>query len=162
MSIRYLLGLAAAATLVYACGPQGPQTAESASAKQEQPRRHRRRAGEPTVVPALELRLAEGGRDVALRLRLENTTSKKVDVIFPSGRTHDFVVLDSVGREVWRWSDSRIFTGALQNRTIGAGAAITFEERWERPATAHGRFTAVAVLASDNYPLEQRAEFTLP
>ena len=161
MSSRYLIALVAAAALVFACGPRGPHAAESAAA-QQQPKRHKHQTGEPAVVPALDVRVGDGAHGVALALRLVNTTDRKVDLLFPTGRTHDFVVLDSVGREVWRWSHARMFTGALQNRTIAAGETVAFEERWTRPATAHGRFTAVAVLASDNYPLEQRADFTLP
>lgn len=161
MSSRYLIALLGAAALVFACGPRGPHAAESAEAQEQSqpPRRHKRHAGEPVVSPAFDVRVSDG---VDLALRLVNTTDKKVDLIFPTGRTHDFVVLDSAGREVWRWSQSRMFTGALQNRTIGAGESIEFAERWERPAEARGRFTAVAVLASENYPLERRVEFTLP
>jgi len=157
---RYVIALLGAAALVYACGPRGPHAPESAAAQQqEQPKRHKRHAGEPSVAPALAVQPAGDG--VALALRLENTTDRKVDLIFPSGRTHDFVVLDSAGAEVWRWSRSRMFTAALQSRTIGAGQSIEFAERW-RPAGAHGRFTAVAVLASENFPFERRVDFTLP
>jgi hypothetical protein len=158
MYTRYLIALLGAAALVFACGPRAPHAAETA-AQEQPPQRRKHRDGEPALVPALGVRVGDG---VELALRVENTTDKKVDLIFPSGRTHEFVVLDSVGLEVWRWSRSRMFTGALRNRTIGARQSIAFEERWVRPADAHGRFTAVASLASENYPLESRVDFTLP
>jgi len=160
MYTRYLIALLGAAALVFACGPRAPHAAETAAGQEQPPlRRHAHRDGEPAVAPTLDVRVGDG---VELALRVENTTDKKVDLIFPSGRTHDFVVLDSAGVEVWRWSQSRMFTGALRSRTIGARQSIAFEERWERPAAARGRFTAVASLASENHPLESRVDFTLP
>jgi hypothetical protein len=55
-----------------------------------------------------------------------------------------------------------MFTQAMQTQTLGAGDTIAFAEHWERPATAHGRFTAVAMLTSENFPVERRVDFTLP
>jgi hypothetical protein len=82
-------------------------------------------------------------------------------VKFASGQTHDLVVLDSVGRELWRWADGRMFTEALQYRGIDGGDTLVLEDGWDRPS-ASGRLVAVAVLKSTNYPLEHRVEFTLP
>ena len=158
MSSRYLIALLGVAALAFACGPRPPQP-EGAVAKAGVTKRHRARPGEPVVAPSVDVRV---GREVEFALQVVNTGAKRVEVTFPTGRTHDFVVLDSSGTEVWRWSRSRMFTQALQSRTIGAGDSIGFAERWERPATAHGRYTAVAVLASENYPVERRVDFVLP
>lgn len=66
-------------------------------------------------------------------------------------------MLDSLGREVWRWSDGRLFTQAAENRVLPSSDALRFEESWAnaRPGT----YTVIATLASVNFPVEQRAEF---
>jgi hypothetical protein len=82
-------------------------------------------------------------------------------VKFPTGQTHDIVVLDSTGREVWRWAEGRMFTEARQYRGISGGDSLVLEEGWESPGVA-GKLVAVAVLKSTNYPIEHKVEFTLP
>jgi hypothetical protein len=101
------------------------------------------------------------GAEVVLSLHVTNTSDQSLEVRFASGQTHEFAVLDAGGREVWRWGADRMFTQALQTRTIAAGQTVTYEERWS-PAGASGRFTAVGRLTSSNVPLDQRVEFTYP
>jgi len=83
-----------------------------------------------------------------------------IELRFPNGMTHDFYVLDESGTEVWRSSTGRMFTQALQNKLIKSKDNAVFVDNWDA-ANAHGKFTAVAVLASVNHPVEERAEFAL-
>lgn len=100
-------------------------------------------------------------RDVAFAMDVTNFADHKVEVRFPSGQTHDFVVLDSIGREVWRWSTGRLFTQGLRNKLLDSREHVTYDERWS-PRGRHGRFTALAILRSSNHPIEQKVDFTLP
>ena len=99
-------------------------------------------------------------RSVRFALKVVNESDKRVEMRFRSGLMQDFVVLDEHAREVWRWSEGRMFTQSVQNRVIAAGDSIAFEESWtpDRP----GRYTVVARLNSPNYPAEQRAQFDVP
>ena len=97
------------------------------------------------------------GADVRFDLRVVNTTPKSVEVNFASGQAYDFVVVDSIGREVWRWSTDRIFTQSVRNKLLGKGDAITATEKWS-PAKP-GRFTAIAQLTSSNFPLQEKVDF---
>ena len=103
------------------------------------------------------------GEDEALRftLRIVNNTKKMVEIQFPDGQTHDFVVNDSTGKEVWRWSEGRMFTQAMRSKTLKGKDNTVFEESWE-PRDHHGAFTAVAILKSENFPLETSIQFNLP
>ena len=94
-------------------------------------------------------------------LNVVNAGSRRLEVKFPSGQTHDIVVLDSAGRELWRWAEGRMFTEARQYRSIGGGDSLVLEEGWENPGVT-GKLVAVAVLKSTNYPIEHKVEFTLP
>lgn len=110
-----------------------------------------------TIASSLEVKV---GDDVKFSFHVTNRSAKRVELRFPSGQTHDLVVLDPMGREVWRWSRGRMFTQSMQNKMLGASDTLTFTESWrpERPGT----YTAVALLLSQNHPVEQRAEFSLP
>lgn len=96
---------------------------------------------------------------VEFQLDVRNNTNKMVELSFPSGKTHDFVVEDLRGVEVWRWSKSRMFTQGVQNKLLKGKDAVTFTEEWN--AEVKGKFTAVAVLLSDNHPIEERVAFEL-
>ena len=94
-------------------------------------------------------------------LRVVNNTTKMVEIQFPDGQTHDFVVNDSTGKEVWRWSEGRMFTQAMKSKTLKGKDDTVFEESWE-PTGHHGAFTAVAILKSENFPVETSVQFALP
>jgi hypothetical protein len=148
MRPRYVLPLLVASALAFAYASPLP------SHSYVPVRRH---AVRDTIGSSLDVKL---GEDVKFSLHVTNSSSKRVELRFPSGQTHDLVVLDAQGREVWRWSRGRIFTQAMQNKLLGASDTLTFTETW-RPEHG-GTYTAVASLLSQNYPAEQRAEFSLP
>ena len=100
------------------------------------------------------------GQLVEFTLDVRNNTPKMVELRFPTGKTHDFVVRDESGKEVWRWSKSRMFTSGVQNKLIKSNDVATFSEGWDA-SSHHGRFTATALLPSDNHPIEERVVFVL-
>ncbi len=114
----------------------------------------------PSIVTSLDVR--QRGSDVAFVFRVTNNAKKKLELVFPSGHTHDLIVLDAAGEEIWRWSVGRMFTQALQNRFLDAHDTLAYEVTWEAPpATPGSTYTAVATLLSENHPLEQRADFAI-
>ncbi len=99
-------------------------------------------------------------RAIHFSLDLTNRSKKHVELAFPSGQEYDFVVMDSVGREVYRWGKERMFTQSLQNRVLDGGETMRFEERAEK-ALPNGSYVAVATLRSSNYPVQERVMFRL-
>ncbi len=97
---------------------------------------------------------------VQFKLDVKNNTSRMVELRFRDGKTHDFIVLDESGKEVWRWSTGRMFTQAIQNKLVKSNDSAVFADVWNG-RNAHGKFTAVAILPSENHPVEQRVEFAL-
>ncbi|MEP6989327.1 MAG: BsuPI-related putative proteinase inhibitor [bacterium] len=93
-------------------------------------------------------------------LALTNDSKKHVELTFPNGQQYDFAVVDSVGREVYRWGAGRMFTQSVQNKLIDGQKTMQINERAEM-TLPHGRYVAVATLRSTNYPITQRSEFAL-
>jgi hypothetical protein len=159
MKTRVIATLIACGLVAFACGPR---TRTSESTAKTVTVRHKRAPLSAPLVAKLGVDVGDSAdREVKFDLAVTNASAKGVEIDFPTAMTHDFAVLDSTGTEVWRWSTTRMFTSALMTKPLGSDDAHVYEEGWT-PENAHGRYTVVATLASSNYPLEQRAEFTLP
>lgn len=183
MNSRFVVPILCAAAIAFACGPRShagdaAAAATAAAASPSSVARHpsHHAAKGPVIASSLDVRVAGApgapepaayaaakpvASTVTLTLHVTNDGDEHLEINFPSGQTHDFVVLDSTGRAVWRWSADRMFTQALQNRLLDAGETASFDGQWDA-GTRRGRFTAVATLRSNNHPVESRVEFTLP
>jgi len=172
MSSRFVIPVMCVAAAAYACGPQthteaslkAPSVAaitvrhEAPVAQQGTPRRARLK--DSALDAQLYVRTTEA--PIRLSLQVVNTSKKRVELTFPTGQTHDFVILDTAGREVWRWGTGRMFTQALRNKLLNAGATLQLEEEIGALKLAPGRYIVRGSLASENYPLVQETEFRVP
>jgi hypothetical protein len=154
MKGRITFGLLCAAVLAFACGPRA-STGDSAGGVHASRARAATQTG-PALISTLAVTVKNG---VALNFRVMNTGSKRLEVNFPSGQTHDVIVVDSLGREVFRWSKDRMFTQSLQNKVMHASDTLDFDATWKNAPA--GKYTAIATLASENFPMEQRTEFVV-
>lgn len=168
MENRLIITTLCVAAFAYACGPwinsqSAPAPKAASPAATVQPHGSAsggtNRGAKATVATTLDV--VPIGDRVALALRVTNNTAKTVELRFPSGRTHDFAILDSQGRTVWRWSAGRLFTQTMQNKAVKSRESLTLEDSWDSNG-AHGAYTAVALLATDSHPIERRMDFTLP
>lgn len=156
MPNRLLLPLLLAASAVFAGGTFAHEDNKPiASVK----RQHDKKEVLATTFDVL--RPKGDAESVKFALRVVNNTSKMVEINFPDGQTHDFVVNDSTGKEVWRWSEGRMFTSAMRSKTLKGKDETVFEESWETTGH-HGSFTAIATLRSQNFPIETSVQFVLP
>ena len=159
MKTRVIVSLFACGLVAFACGPRTRSSESSAAGVTV---RHKHAPLSAPLVAKLGIDLGDSSaHEVKFDLAITNASTKGVEIDFPTAMTHDFAVLDSTGTEIWRWSRTRMFTSALLTKPLGVDDAHVYEDGWSSE-NAHGRFTVIATLASSNYPLEQRAEFTLP
>jgi hypothetical protein len=151
MYSRFVPPLLCAAAIAFACRPGGRPSIAGAVPS------HRAVDDSAHVAGTLAVTTDDG---VQFAFQVVNETAERVEVRFPSGLTRDFVVLDDHEREVWRWSEGRMFTQSVQNTVLPAGDTVAFAERWT--PSEPGRYTVVARLNSENFPVEQRTEFVVP
>src|SRR4051812_26758669 len=143
MNTRLIISLLCAGALAFACGPrsrsEAPTTLASALPLHAT-------SVKPAVVPAVprpkkstskadtrldsKLNVTVAHRGVHLALNVKNVGGKHAELSFASGQAYDFVVVDSVGKEVWRWSGGRMFTSGVQNKQLGAGDVMQVSESW--------------------------------
>lgn len=155
MNGKLPLSLLFVAALAFACGPRTRTEARS-STRGAGTTQVARGATSTALTPSLDVSVEDR---VRFAFQVMNDGSKKLEVKFPDGRTHDVVLLDSLGREVWRWSEGRLFTQAMQARVLRSSDALRYEGEWRDPAP--GRYVAVATLQSQNFPVQRTAEFVV-
>lgn len=186
MENRLVITSLCAAAIVYACGPwmhlqsASPDTSEAGTQTVSHspspnlarsmtesagltPAASHTTHGSPrtTGVIATAFDITRTGSRVTFALHIVNNTSKTVELRFPTARTHDFAVLDSTGHTVWRASAGRLYTQTMQAMAVRSRDTLTLDDSWDARA-AHGTYTAVALLATDSQPVEQRVPFRLP
>jgi len=83
---------------------------------------------------------------VVFQFRVRNVGDGPIELQFRSGQIADVAVFENE-QEVWRWSDSRMFTQTMQSRTLAPGDAIDEQFTWDSPRP--GAYTAVGTLAAD-------------
>lgn len=183
MSTRILAAGFAVASVAYACAPHTPdgergvmaatvlgaRQAATTSAVQASVFAVSRdaglaspRAAAPTSDSPMRGELiVRDGSPRMLVLAVTNSGGKVAELRFPDGQTHEFVLRDVAGRDVWRWSAGRLFTQALRTRPVDGGETVEFAEPL-RGGVPRGTYTVVAQLRSDNHPIEVRRAIVLP
>ena len=156
MDNRRILPLLCAASVAFAAAPFSRNEKSIATV-----RRNATELTAPIVTTFDVTRPQDDANKLHFTLNVKNNTAKMLELRFPDGQTHDFIVKDFSGKEVWRWSEGRMFTSAMRSETIKGKGETSFEESWETKGQ-HGSFTAVAILRSNNFPVESTVQFVLP
>jgi Intracellular proteinase inhibitor len=156
MDNRLILPLLCAASVAFAAAPFSHNEKPVGTAK------HRAEENAAPIVSTFDITRPKNDADkLHFTLSVRNNTSKMLELRFPDGQTHDFVVKDFAGKEIWRWSQGRMFTSAMRSETLKGKGETAFEESWNSKGQ-HGSFTAVAVLRSNNFPIATTIQFMLP
>jgi hypothetical protein len=132
--------------------------ATRAATRPQQPKPRKRETSVAKIAPSFAVQVDKSA--LHFSLDVTNVGKKNVELHFPNGQTHDFAVLDSTGREVYRWGEGRMFTQSLQNRTIDSGETLRIAEH-ATPSLPLGSYVAVATLRSTNFPVQERVAFEL-
>jgi len=152
MKTHVIISLLCCVALANACGTRTEASEAVATT------RHKRAPRSKPLTSTLDVEVKDG---VKFALLVTNESAKRVEVLFPSAQTHDFLVLDSLGTPVWKWSKGRLFTSSLSTSMIDVDDTKEYEDGWDAEGK-HGRFTVVATLESSNFPVVQRTEFRVP
>lgn len=169
MNVRQLLiPLLCVGAVAFACGPRSHSEASlvsmsivqasRAATRPQQPKAKKKETNVAKIAPSFAVQVDKS--TLRFSLDVTNVGKKHVELNFPDGQTHDFAVLDSTGREVYRWGEGRMFTQSLQNRTIDSGETMRIAEH-ATPSLPQGSYVAVATLRSTNFPVQERVAFEL-
>jgi hypothetical protein len=76
---------------------------------------------------------------VYVTYRVVNVGPESLNLMFRSGQVYDLVFEGAEG-ELWRWSEGRGFTDALNNQKLVSGDSIVVQTAFVRPKTADGTY----------------------
>jgi hypothetical protein len=155
-----LIPLLCIGAVAFACGPRSHSEASLVTvsvAKAAPPARKKQTKANVTKVTGnFAVRVEQNTLHFALDLT--NVGSKHVELAFPDGQAYDFSVIDTAGREVYRWGEGRMFTQSVQNKLLDSGDTMHIVER-AKPELPSGDYVAVATLRSTNFPVLERVAF---
>ncbi|MEP6622364.1 MAG: BsuPI-related putative proteinase inhibitor [bacterium] len=162
MNTRLLITLLCAGAVALACGSLARNDKPAAPAATISKRSAVASPARSANASPVDGKFAVNVEPHALRFALDvtNQGKKKVELTFPSGQEYEFTVLDSMGREVYRWGSGRMFTQSVQNKLLGSGDTMRIDER-AVTTLPQGKYIAVATMRSSNFPITQRSEFEL-
>jgi hypothetical protein len=78
----------------------------------------------------LSLNISQEEKQVMFDLSLKNEGEKPVELLFTSGQQFEISVVNESGERVYRYSDDKMFTQALQKMTIEAGKTVKWHDQW--------------------------------
>ena len=77
--------------------------------------------------PGVNYIMAPTGR-LKATLTATNSSNQAQTLAFRSGQKFDFIIRNADGKEVKRWSTSKMFTQALAEESLAAGRGMSFSE----------------------------------
>ena len=104
---------------------------------------------------SLEVTVGDG---VAFTFTVENGGDRPVELTFRDACKADVVVYDD-DREVWRFSEGRVFAQMLTSAELQPGESAAFEETWPDPTP--GDYTAEATLRVTEHEITARTPFSV-
>lgn len=115
----------------------------------------RRVVGGVTLTFTVRPARIEVGKTVRFALRVTNIAGREAELSFPTSKEYDFWV--TRGRdEIWRWSDDRLFTQAIEHTKIDPQGSLTLSEPWV--ASPAGTYTVHGELQADGFRRELTGE----
>ncbi|MCX7749394.1 MAG: BsuPI-related putative proteinase inhibitor [Clostridia bacterium] len=74
----------------------------------------------------VEVSTVKGAKSFTMKLSITNNSDKTVVINHNNGQKYDFVLLDEVGKEIYRWSKGMAFIEMLTSTEIEPGKTIEF------------------------------------
>lgn len=100
------------------------------------------------------------GDDVDLALTLENTGGESRTLSFRSGQRAEFVAeRPESSEEVWRYSDTQLFTMALASEEFPPGETATYTATW--PDAPSGQYRVRAWTVADDVSADAQTTVTV-
>jgi len=100
---------------------------------------------------SVETRTDKGEYSVEEEVRISVTVTNRgmnpVELIFMSAQRYDFIVVKD-DREVWRWSNNKMFAMVLESLLLKSGEKQTYMETWEPKCITSGEYEVIGTVTS--------------
>ncbi len=80
---------------------------------------------------AVDLSLEKKNNGAEFAIVVKNISRGKIDCVFPSSNTQDFIVKDGSGNIIWQWTKDRLFTEKPKKVQIDPDRSAKFSVVWD-------------------------------
>ena len=92
------------------------------------------------------------GEPVFMEFRLFNYTNSPIGLQYTSSQRFDFVIRDKDDREIWRWSNDKMFAQRISEKVLGPqNREMAFETRFGG-RLEKGSYKLTGISTAKNYP----------
>lgn len=105
-----------------------------------------------------QLRAHHNTSAVRFDLTVRNRGAEPVALEFNSSQKADVTVLND-GEEIWRWSNGRMFTQALETDHLAPSEQVRYSCTWNNPSP--GEYRVIAELTATNASLTASTQLTI-
>jgi hypothetical protein len=99
------------------------------------------------------------GEPIRATIAVINRTSNELCLSFRDGQRFDFYI-EREGKEVWRWSQGRMFAQVLGREVLAAGTSVTYSAKCEDKFEP-GLYVVTGVIAAEPNPFIARTSIVL-
>lgn len=104
------------------------------------------------------LQIEQSHKEVSFELIVRNPGPGTVELQFMRGQKAEFVIYENA-EEIWRWSDGRMFTQALESDHLDPGEEVRYPSTWRDPTPGH--YLVEAELTAANVRLTRSTELAI-
>jgi hypothetical protein len=79
----------------------------------------------------VSLGVQKKGHEAVLTIAVRNSSKNKIELVFPSSNTKDFLIKDRDGKVVWQWTKDRLFREAQTRLSIDPGKSVSHSATWD-------------------------------
>jgi hypothetical protein len=87
------------------------------------------------------------GEEVKLSVTVTNKGLKPVELLFTSAQHYDFIIFKG-DKEVWRWSNGKVFAMALESMLLKPGEKQIYTGTWKPKDTRPGEYKVMGLVLS--------------
>lgn len=77
------------------------------------------------------LSVVKKGHGAILKIDVENISKNRIELVFPTWNTNEFIIKDAAGKLVWQWTKDRLFKEKPVRVLIEPGKTVTYTANWD-------------------------------
>ncbi|MFD1735280.1 BsuPI-related putative proteinase inhibitor [Bacillus salitolerans] len=151
---RFLLILTGVALLLSACGTADDQGQKDTAQESKEPSKETTSTSIDLADFSTDLQVEATDHKALFKIQFMNNSNEDVKLTFSSGQKYEIIVNDSNGMEVYRYSNGRAFTEALETIELKANEELAYQEEWDYSVDGTdiqpGTYTAIATILPMN------------
>lgn len=137
--LRYILFICFTILILAGCGQEQLEQGN----EEETPNQNAQEVSANTAMET-SVEINQQDQTVLFDIKIKNIGEKDYTVTFPSGQYFEIIVKDEDNEEVYKYSEGKMFTQAVETKEIKAGEQLSLHDEWAvNEGIKSGTYTAI-------------------